>query len=62
MTQSNDPDIRKIIDQIENSGLKKKAVAEMAGISPVHLSYILNGTRALTAGMKDILFSVLELS
>ncbi len=62
MAQSSDPDVLRIIDKINNSGLKKKMVAEKAGISPVHLSYILNGTRSLTDSMKDTLFSVLEIS
>jgi len=62
MTLSNDPDVLRIINQIDNSGLKKKAVAEMANISAVHLSYILNGTRSLTDEVKRKLFRALELS
>ena len=62
MTKSSDPDVLQIINQIDQSGLKKKAVAEMANITSVHLSYILNGTRNLTEELKDKLFSILELS
>ena len=61
MTQSSDPDVQRIIRKIETSGLKKKSVAEKAGISQVHFSYILNGTRSLTDDMKESLFSVLEI-
>lgn len=62
MVQSTDPDIIRVIDKINQLGLKKKAVAHKAGITAVYLSYILNGTRKLTPDIKDKLFSVLEIS
>ena len=62
MTQSSDPDVQRIIRKIETSGLKKKSVAKRAGLSQVHFSYILNGTRALTDDVREILFSVLEIN
>ncbi len=61
MTQSNDPTIQRIISRIEELGLKKKSIAEKAGISQVHFSYILNGIRPLTDDLKEIIFSVLEI-
>ena len=61
MTQSSDPNIQRIIQEIEKLGIKKKSVAEKAGISQVHFSYILNGTRPLTDEMKKDLFDLLEI-
>lgn len=37
--------VKKLINWISESGLKKKKVAEILKISPGHLSYILNGKR-----------------
>ena len=61
MTQSSDPDIQRIIKEIEKLGIKKKSVAEKAGISQVHFSYILNGLRPLTDEVKKDLFDLLEI-
>jgi len=59
--QSVDPDVDRINERIKQLGMKKRAVAEKAGITNVHLSYILNGVRPLTANVKECIFFVLGL-
>ncbi len=59
MAVSTQDDIDRIRKRIKELGMKNKAVAEKAGIHEVYFSYILNGTRPLTAEVMDKVFSVL---
>jgi len=55
------PDVIRIDDRIRQLGMKKKAVAQKAGITNVHLSYILSGSRPLTEDVRESIFFVLGL-
>lgn len=61
MAQFTDPDVIRIREKIDQLGLKKKAVAEQAGIHYVYFSYIINGTRPLTESVKEKVFKILDL-
>ncbi len=47
-------------EEINKTGLKKKAIAEKLGISKVYLSYLLNGKRPFTPELEDRLKNILK--
>ncbi len=55
-------EINKIVQAIDKAGLKRGHVAKQIGISEVHLSYVLNGERALTDEVKNKLKSLLKIN
>lgn len=47
---------KEILSKIENSGFKKKWLAEKCGVSDVLFSYYINGTRQMPEKVKKELF------
>ena len=52
--------ISKLKDWIESQGLRKSKVAEMLGITPIHLSYILGGSRNPSIDLEERIRALID--